>query len=188
MFDDYVNKLIDELMYVDSCFGLYFHLQNLKANEETLNIMNIAPGFFQITIRSLLESSIITLAKLYSNKDDRSIIRFIKYVEQNSEHIIGGKSINDLILKHKSELDDNKEAIKYLFMWRNKSYAHYDKQYFFDSEQLAIDAPLLIGYINKLIALGGKIVNDYQVMSCGKYACISALNRFDIDHLLRRVK
>lgn len=176
IFEDYINKLLDELMYVDSCFELYVHLYNLKTDERTLKSMNLAPGFFQVTMRSLLESSIITLAKLFSESDDRSIVRFINYVEQNSKSIGDANSLKELIAKHRTELDNNEEAIRYLYIWRNKSFAHYDKKYFYDSNQLSKDAPLLIIYIRELIKFGGKVVNDYQSESNGKYTSIAALN------------
>lgn len=139
-------------------------------------------------MRSLLESTIITLAKLYSESDDRSIIKFVNFIEQNAKDIGNVTVVSRLVNKHREEFVKFEEAIQYLYTWRNKSYAHYDKKYFYDSDKLAHDAPLLIGYIRKLIQLAGRIINDYQKEFNGYYSVFEAENKYDIDKLLERVK
>lgn len=198
IFETYVIRLLDELTFIDSCFELWFHISNKQVDR--VKELNIAPAFFTVVKKSLLNSAIISLAKLYENYDGkkrsgRNLMKFLNYVEMNQDIFPKDKDTrrknrcnylinSDLVNKHRQLIKDSKSKIDNLFYWRDKYYAHFDKKYFEKPETLGKDAELTIGHIRDLIKLATEILNDYSVAYNGTFHSIRATNLYDVDNVL----
>ncbi|MGE5329884.1 MAG: hypothetical protein ACM3KR_10305 [Deltaproteobacteria bacterium] len=197
-FEEYLERLINEVMFIDSTLELYIHLMNKRIDR--INELNMAPAFFGLTINCFLASTVISLAKLYENyngknRSDRNICKFLNFIEQNSDIFTQDEETLQkfrcnyrvdslLIKKHRKLIEDSKSKLDNLFYWRDKCYAHNDKKYFLDSTALGNDAGLTIKSFRELIKLAQDILNDYSIAYSGTYKSIRATNLFDIDHVL----
>ena len=70
---------------------------------------------------------------------------------------------------------------------RNKFYAHFDEDYFFDPERLADDAPLTWGDFNNVIELLSEIIDCYSSAYDGQLFPLKPTNINDVDYLLDRL-
>lgn len=177
-------------MYADSCFEIYIDLSNKRMDEETLKKMNLAPGFFQVTIKALFSQVIIVLGKIYENSKSRNLINLMnigKEHRDNFEFCPEEVSLEN-IRKLENELEEKEKIVSNLFKWRNKVHAHYDKKYFLNSDDLYKDAPLKVEDIRKLLKFGEKVINTFMVSHSNESTIISATNRLDIDNILNRIE
>jgi len=198
-FENSLEIFMDELLFIDAAFELYVHLTSKK--EEYLDEMNEAPGFFQIVFKSLFNSTIISLARIYEKekRSDRNIYFFISFIEKHTnifphdektlkEFNCPFKVDSNLISSHRNMLIEHDETIKKLFIWRDKHYAHFDKKYFLNSKRLIEDAGITVEEFRRLISLAHEIFNDYSIAYSGINISLQATNRFDIDSILDILK
>lgn len=146
---------------------------------------------------SFYYSTIISLARFYdsykiSKRSDRNLIQFINFVEQNLDifqnekdtlkkfNIIHPVTI-ELIKEHRKMVNNITPTLEKLFTWRDKHFAHYDKEHFFDTNILEENYELTIGGIRELIVLARNILNDYSVGYNGTVNAVRFYNLFDID-------
>lgn len=184
----HIEKLLNEVVNVNSKFKLYKYI--IERANDNLNELNIAPGFFNLVLDSLISNVIITIAKIYepSNRSGGSISKLINKIEQSIKSIEDERINIELIKKHRNEIEKSKDVIKNLFVWRDKQYAHYDKKYFLGENNLSEDAKLTFGDIINLIEKAGAILNDYYSVLTDKYYSIEACNFDDVKKILDMLK
>ena len=105
----------------------------------------IANDFFTVTRNALEYSMMVVLAKLCS-KDDRSVVSLYDYCKRNK----GSFGLSSCNLGELSNVLGDFEKFQYMYTEvlcnirtrRNKYYAHNDKKYFENRQDLVTDAPL----------------------------------------------
>lgn len=186
MFEEYINGLFEELTDINTIFKFHKHLMNKK--KDRLNELNMAPSFFDYVITCFLSEVIIKLSKLYeNNRSDRNLNKFLNFIEQNKNiyEECEGKNINNcLIDKHRQMIVDSKSILDNLFVWRDKCYAHNDKKYFFNNQQLSADYKITVGDVEKLIELANDILDCYSRPYYKYIRGIDNTNQYDVDIVL----
>ncbi|MES5896739.1 hypothetical protein [Bacillus cereus group sp. RP43] len=189
-----INRFMFEIINVRSKFQLWKHIQ--KHRNEHLDELNIAPAFFTLTLHSVFNDVIITLAKLYEHgKQTANLNKLINIADANralfdyKEHAIDPLMItNKEIENHKKIIEEKEESLNNLFMWRDKVYAHNDMKYFFDKEQLPKDAELTMQHIEELIEKAWEIVNFYSLALEGKAWHPDSPDTLDIEKVFSILK
>ncbi len=191
-FNIYIEKLCDDILYIRSTFELYINIYNKKKlyNKE----MNIAPAFFQTIIPALLESSIMSLARLYKGSNNEvTITSFLNFLEQNKcifyntdgskRNLKSTNNIEEVIKKDKEIVESNKSKIDKLSYVRDKKFAHNDKKYYFKDIDVFKQTNLTIKEIRELIDMSEEFINHFSVEFNGCYNILEPENIFDIDNI-----
>ena len=78
--------IVNQIQQIDNMFELYIHLHNSKRDK--LKELNIAPGFFGLTMVAFVESSILKLSKLFDeDKNTINITKYLNIIEQQKKLI-----------------------------------------------------------------------------------------------------
>jgi len=201
-FQQYLRRLVDDVILVDSKFELCFYLLGRK--QDSLEAMNVSPAFFQLVLDALFNDSVVSIAKLYEGqRSDRNLLRFLDFVETNinifsqeaQESRGYSPSVNwssptghvnlDTVHMHRVAIESKRTVLNNLFFRRDKVYAHSDDEYFYDRITLKDDAPLSFGQLRELIKMAGSILNEYSVAYNGAGQVFRAANALDADKLLK---
>lgn len=151
-FEEYRENLKTEIVRLISYMKLYRRLNDRKADR--LDVMNIAPSFFQVTMDSLFSAIILWVDKLLSPKSERGFWNFLVFIENNRRifdisKLQERKNFPDghwMLERDPITLDTiEKDRTKILNLMslhsfklrRDKFHAHFDKEYFFDRKKLA---------------------------------------------------
>lgn len=193
-FENELSFLIRELYEINSYSLLYKHLYNKKNEPEFLKAMNRAPAFFGLTIHSYQRMFVLGLSKICEkrNPKGKNIFSFLTFLEGHHSMIFSNTSSKKqipidykMIAQHKIELDNHSNCIDNLLAWRDKSYAHYDKKYIGENNQmLGKDFPIKYGEIEKLIISLGDILNSYQSAYKDTITHLIPSNTYDVDIVL----
>src|SRR5690606_18019961 len=168
--------------------------------------LNIAPGFFWLTLNALYNDVIINLNSLFEEKvgRSRSLIDFLHFVEKDIsiftvENYIkrnkGNFSIDylktyfpgvtkEIISTDLDVIKKNSDSVQKLKAHRDKYYAHFDKKYFVEYENLSNDYPLTYGEIEKLIEISIEIINRYGIAFEGCANSMLGMNSLDVDTVM----
>ncbi|MFD4490730.1 hypothetical protein ACM1TL_05450 [Lysinibacillus capsici] len=91
-----------------------------------------------------------------------------------------------LIKEHRTQLNEYTDCINNLLAWRDKSFAHYDKEYIGESiEKMGEKYRIKYGDLSELISLIGKILNSYQSAYYDSTTSIIPANTYDVDNVLQ---
>jgi len=145
---EYVFEILrQQLLDASSHFHIF---EQLWPTEKVVDVINRYKGFFQPTRAAHLESLIIKVSNIVSNKaDDPSFYRILKMVGINSRLApdINVREVKQRIKKHKKTL----EAIK---NFRNTRVAHWDTSI----EKL--EKPVLLGDTKRMLKELADIFNE----------------------------
>lgn len=173
-------------MLVDSMFDLYIYLYNQKV--ERIDVLNIAPAFFGLTIHALLENATIRLCRLYdSDKNTITITKYINYVEQNTKAIFDEKhykEIYKIVQESKKKIESFSKEISELKSMRDTALAHNDPCKLTINFDMWSDKDIHIADIHNLIEYGATVVNNFCHFSDSTVHSISATNKLDVEGLL----
>lgn len=203
-FEDLLKNFFNDLIFANQCYELFVHLNERTKNR--LEVMNYAPGFFKVVMESLFLTCIIVLCRIVETNQRRShfnIYTFLNFTEKNTqlfrwdEHVRRAKldaddinfykrdfkEINIIINECKILLEDKKDNVNTLFIWRDKYYAHNDK-YFLQPGELEKTFPLKYIEVKEIINILKEILNKFYVTYNGTEQLISPIDQFDIDYIL----
>ena len=195
-----LDRLIRELMHIESKVELLFHINKRKADR--LDQLNIAPAFFGLVIDSLQSDTIISLSRIYDRDPNSStLFDLLQFVEANLE-IFTPESLQsrdpnglkfwqaerqitqEVIDKQRREIESFIDILHNLRLRRNKRYAHFDKQYAYEPLKLNEDAPLTFADFRKLISVAKSIADSYLFAFDNSSRSWQPTNLFDIDKVL----
>jgi hypothetical protein len=71
---------------------------------------------------------------------------------------------------------------------RDKFVAHFDKDYFFNRDKLADDAPVIWDDLEKIVKIMTDIINSYSADYDGNLLAVEPINIRDIDNILDRLR
>lgn len=132
--------------------NLYIAYMSLFENINKHNeILNKAPGFFDITRYALSKCMILEFAKLYCGSgEERTIYKLINIVKANL-HLFNTKDIQDFCTEAERHMETKlKPIIDKLKKRRNEDLAHNDKKFFDGSKNPAIENWISCDDINEL--------------------------------------
>jgi hypothetical protein len=200
-FEEYRHYLKHEAIRLASFVNLFRRLYERRVDR--LEEMNIAPAFFQVATDALLSAIILWVDKLFDERGKRGIFNFLMFVEQNRnilaiEQLKRRKNYPDghwMLNRDPITLETingDRKCIQSLGCLQNfttlrdKFFAHFDKEYFFDRERLANEAPTW-GDFEKVITVISDVINRYSAAYDGQLFVLEPENINDLDYLLDRL-
>ena len=183
-FKEYRQYLTTEAIRLASYVALYRKLYERRVDR--LEEMNIAPAFFEVVTDALLAAIFLWVDKLFDEDGERSIFNFLTFVEQNRKHI-GIKHLITLeTIKQDRERIRSLECLKNFKTLRDKFYAHFDKDFFFDRERMRNEAPTW-GDLKKVAEVTSDVLSNYSRAYDGQHFKLEIDNIDDLDYLLDRL-
>jgi len=162
-FKTYIQNLTQDLIEANSGFILYKKLiQDAPKRFETYNV---APTFFQLTIRSFYMRSVILVCRFFdSNDDSLSLKRILGYAQANVEKIFAEEKKNEILKEIQRDMEaiDGFADIKSLKEHRDKRFAHLDKRFVDGKEDFASKYPLEDKDFDSCIKFVDEILNKYH--------------------------
>lgn len=200
-FEEYRHYLIYEATRLASYVNLFRRLHERRVDR--LEEMNIAPAFFQVTTDALLSAIILWANKLFDERGKRGIFNFLMFVEHNRNILAieqlkrrknypDGHWMLDLDPITLETINGDRKRIQNLGCLqgvknlRDKFYAHFDQEYFFDRERMAGEAPTW-GDLERVILVISDLINRYSAAYDGELFVLELENINDLDHLLDRL-
>jgi len=170
---EYLNDLIKRLLFIK---GLDRQLKIIKDWESANRVesLNIGAYFFRLVAYSFNRTILIELCKFFSDREEKSIIDFLKKAREHSPSIEPAKlkplSLKReklkpeiylvIIDKHEKLIASQKEVINNLNNHRDKALAHSDAKYFADLEKLYEKFPLETKEIDELMEIATDILRN----------------------------
>ncbi|WP_456363521.1 AbiU2 domain-containing protein [Priestia aryabhattai] len=163
---NFTRQLTFEIYDTYNTLKLHMHLHNsLVDNPE---IGQLAQSYFVLTQHSLANDYIIRIARMFDKKPKGTqfgtLFKLLNLIEQNANLFTNKKSILKEVSRHRNIFDeDNAALLNNIKTWRDKSYAHWDKKYFYDEDRLKleVDAPIKYNQLYNLLRTSGQIANFY---------------------------
>ena len=199
-FEQYREYLQREVIRLVEYLSLYRRLHERR--KDRLEEMNIAPGFFWVVFEALFTAIVLWVEKLFSGNSERGLVDFLAFCERNL-WIFGIKELQRRrgyqnghwmlertpIITMESVREDMKRvqnlpSLRSFKLRRDKFHAHFDKDYFFDSKKLAVDAPLKRSDLEEIVTVIDEILNRYSAAYDGNCSSLKTWTATDVDYLL----
>jgi hypothetical protein len=138
-----VGRFIDEIVRIDSAHRLYLRLA--EQQQEDVDVMNTAHLFFRRVFEAVESEIIVSLSKLYEiGRSDRNLMKLVNYVRSNRTSVDWGHQeiSHKQTDEHEQLLEGQQEVVESVIGRRDKFYAHHDKEYFLNADDLTEDFPL----------------------------------------------
>lgn len=205
-FDQYRNRLFDELAQLGDYVAVYRHLLDKQSDSQGLCVLNTAVTFFRTVERALFSAIILQAFKLADTKSrknqERGFTHFLQFCRANlnlfsvekfaarrsdlkpdDPIMIGRLPITDVDAEAHIKLLESLSGWKSIELWRDKSEAHFDKAYFFDRDKLAVEAPLDLDALAEVICCLGNLLDCYSSAFDGQRFARSSVGTGDINRL-----
>ena len=112
---------------------------------------------------ALLTDLTFTIYRLYDRGADRNIYHFVEFADQNKSKIEWLKPLERSDYEKQRELLSSIENITdTLKKRRNKYFAHYDKKYFYDPDQIEAELPFSNNNAKHLVRVAQGILNQHS--------------------------
>lgn len=200
-FEEYRHYLVNEATRLTSFVALFRKLHERRGDR--LEEINIAPAFFQVVTEALLSGIVLWVDKLFDEHGKRSIFNFLTFVEYNrniltveqlkrrkkypSDHwMLARDPISLKTVKEDRELIQRLVCLQNFKTLRDKFYAHFDKEYFFDRDRMREMAPTW-GDLEEVVKVISQVINRYSVAYDGREFLLELENINDLDSLLDRL-
>lgn len=197
-FEEYRHYLNYEATRLASCVNLFRRLY--QRSVDRLEEINIAPAFFKITTDALFSTVILWVDKLFDERGERGIFNFLMFIENNRnilaiEQLKRRKNYPEghwMLNRDPITLDmingdrryiQNLDCLQNFTTLRDKFYGHFDKEYFFDRERMANEAPTW-GDLEKVTEVISHVINRYSAAYDGQLFALEPENINDLDYLL----
>ncbi|MCM3002918.1 hypothetical protein [Priestia koreensis] len=159
----FIEQLFKEVYHTNNKLRLHIYVHNKFVDHP--EVAEMAPSFFTLTMDSLFNDAIIRMAKLFDKKAYGTLFKLLNSIEMNTDLFSTEKK--QILLKisaHRKLLTEEYSTIlDSLKTWRDKNYAHWDKEYFFEDERpkLGNDSPMSYGDLFNLLRASTNIINYY---------------------------
>jgi len=193
-YEDLLKQILNMYYQANSYFVL-FDLLN-KKRKDSLEKLNLSPGFFNIITMSLIDGLIITLSKILKNNTQSfSIYKFLRISKANQqifnnfpkkdlENGIIEKIDKDTFTDFITELDKHKQIVEKLIDFRDKYTAHLDYDFLKKNKTITISEDEIEALLITLHKIICKISVAFNGSSCSKE--ISGTRDFEI--LIDKIK
>jgi hypothetical protein len=194
---DYLNKLIRQLLFIKS-LDKQLKLISEWESPQRIVALNIGSHFYRLVTYSFNRTIMIELCKLFSDKEQKSIVDFLncakKYFEVieptrfNPEKQTRDKTdVNEYlkVIDGNIKLVESKhDIITNLKGHRDKILAHSDAKYFNDLKKLYEKYPLESKEIDDLISIAKEILECHHVYLLDSHLEIEVHSTSDVDTIL----
>jgi hypothetical protein len=199
-FTNYRQYLREEVLRFSEDISVYRQVHFREG--QRLDVMNIAPAFFQAVERGLFSSIILWADKLLDEVGDRGVFHFLTTIEHNrkwltlaelqrrrnypDEHwLLSAREEITLatIEAHRTQLR-GLGGLESFRIRRDKFHGHFDKKYFFERDKIADDAPLRWSDFDEALSVMGDIINHYSGGFDGTVYHWNTVNINDLQVLL----
>jgi hypothetical protein len=174
-----------------------------EKRDEYLKEFNLAPAFFGTVFRSLRTSCILSLTKLFDDREKDSLGKLLNIVENNIRifsksakanrigapetafFIVGGPEISaELVQTQREEIHSFAPTLGKLKVLRDKYHAHFDNV----GSEIIAQNQFGIDEIEKMKDYAGKLWNVYNAaFEAGSYH-FSPMNNYDVVEVLNILK
>ena len=200
-FEEYRHYLVYEATRLTSFIALFRKLHERRVDR--LEEINIAPAFFQMATEALLAGIILWVDKLLKERGERGIFDFLSFIESNfkildleqlkrrknypnAHRMLSRDPVTLETVKADRERIQCLTSLKNFKTLRDKFYAHFDKEYFFDRERMKEMAPTW-GDLEEVVEVIYQVINQYSVAYDGREFSLQLENIDDLDFLLNRL-
>lgn len=177
-FVKYRESLRRQIQRFFSAVSVYRQINERKRNH--LPELNLAPAFFQTVEDSLLTTIVLRGDKLLDEQGKRGLFNFLMLIEYNCKWITvkelqrrRGYSDDHWMMQDRrvitpASVNADREtirtlpALKSFKIRRDKYHGHFDKEYFFDRNRLAEDAPLSWADLDDSKTVMIQLLNGYS--------------------------
>ncbi len=172
------EKLSNYVVKASRNFDLFKFLINCGndiESEANKTIRNKHFEFFGTVRNSVYLETLLILNNLLDIKSERGLYKYLRKTEQELKYIFPiyeRKEIQKGIANQICQIDSKNNFVAHLKKRRDKIYAHFDKDYFYDVEKLYNETPLSFEDIYQLIKLCQEILNWHQqrgLVKCGTF-------------------
>ena len=172
-----LSGLLEKVSELDQKVGVLHAL----LDEQSPESLRAAPVIYGPLGECLLSDILLTLAKLYDRKADRSVFRLLSTAQQAE---IPWKTALEAsaLSRHDAMIKDLNTTLNSIRSRRNKAIAHYDKVYFDAPTRLEDDFPLSAREVIAVLEATQKILSEHSLcfdgslrVSVGVFARVATL-------------
>lgn len=194
---DYLKKLIRQFLFIKS-LDKQLKLISEWESPQRIVALNIGSHFFRLVTYSFNRTIMIELCKLFSDKEQKSLVDFLVYAQKHSAVIEPSRfnpesetrepKSQEKYLKvidgHIKLIESKQEIITNLKGHRDKLLAHSDANYFDDLEKLYEKYPLESNEVDDLISTAKDILESHHVYLLESHLEIEVHSTSDVDTIL----
>lgn len=157
----------DVLKYIDVVYFISrTHRLSLRITQQGLednDVLNVALYFFTTVEEALEMTVMISLSKLYEGRGSRNLMKLVNFALANRKDIDWKHEpvTTEDMEEHKQLIEEQEDIVGKVISRRNEFYAHHDKDYFLDADELPDDYPISLDEVEQLIETAKKVVGDY---------------------------
>lgn len=173
-----------ESKYAHITFETYFLMK--YGNKEWEQAYKVAPAFFSISIKGMLNESLLTIAKLFEKNSDNNLFKLLNIIDANQLVFKSEKKENLIneVRKYRVILESKAEPISKIKKWRDKLLAHYDNEFFTEPQKIGDDIGLSAEEIRDLIHTAHCLLNSFSCIITGQRISEVYYNYDDIKYLI----
>lgn len=194
---NYLKKLIRQLLFIKS-LDKQLKLISEWESPKRIIALNIGSHFFRLVTYSFNRTIMIELCKLFSDKEQKSILDFINVAQKHSGVIepskfnaesqtrekTGQEEYLKVIDEHKNLIESKQKIITSLKGRRDKLLVHSDAEYFDDVKKLYEKYPLETAEVDDLISTAKNILECHHVYLLDSDLEIEVHSSTDVDTIL----
>lgn len=183
-----INSYYRHFVYLKDIHKVFDHLNKMQLDESGKQKLHQAPNFFMIVECGLIDSFMISLARLYDNSEDAKTIQaLIKKSKRNISLFNSNSDVRAKLEEFENELDDAdgfiSSAIETIKHRRDKMLVHNDKKYFQHPEKDNSHLPMY--KIWMLIDFTEKLLN-YLLQELSSESNLTTKYNEDLDNLFKK--
>lgn len=191
-FEAYLDRLTNHYSITDSKFHQLKLIDGFIIEDDSRDVLNIAPSFFKAVKRSFWKDVILTLYNLYDigSQAKRTIPHFLNRFYQEFEHLdIKDKDfVRDEILEIEKNIQSISPELQQIKTYRDKLYAHFDKKYFDQPFLISQDADVNHKLIEKVLENTYLILFKIHAGYRDVHYEMKIHNRGDINKIINNLK
>jgi len=174
----YLDKILLTVWDLNANLSVITYLRKLDSPEK-VDAYKVLNEFFSYIYSSALTHLILTIDRLYEEPKaqirscancnsqiseisygERSLIWYLTQLKTHSSNFAQPKRIVEEVNEQFERIEEKKELIKKIGLYRDKWFAHRDKKYFDNPDKIWEENPLLFEELETLVTLSNEIVGE----------------------------
>jgi hypothetical protein len=172
--EDYLDKIYTEFTDLNILLETMKYLRNINRLEQH-EVINQTSPFFNYVYILILQDIVLRLDRLYEKttiqnnnlqcgkNNTRSLYWYLEQMKIHSSSFqkpqkFSTQEINEQI----EEIDSMNDKLQVIGAWRDKWFAHRQKEYFDNPDKMSKDYPLLMQDIEDLIGFAKNLINEHH--------------------------
>jgi len=199
---EYLKQIVHRFLNAKSLFCELKRI-NSWSTPEREDALNHGAYFFQLATYSMTRIYLVELAALLSEKEDRSLIDWLRKAcvharsicptrynpnRKNERESIRENEYRKIIDENISDLDSFNNLINRIKSWRDKSIAHLDKTFFDTPSAIYEKYPITNSEIDELIECVTRILHEHYSYLFHADSRMEILSETNVDSILSYVQ